>query len=88
MEIGGKEHYRFNLKKEGQYLLQEFSPPVEVTIKEGEIAITHNDCPQQICMKMGPISKPGQTIVCVPKKILIYIPTHEETTAPINTITG
>ncbi len=88
VEIAGKEHYRVNLQQPASFLLEEFTPPVEIKVKDGSIAITQNDCPHHICMKMGPISRPGQTIVCVPKKILIYIPVHEATNQSVKAITG
>lgn len=30
-------------------------------------------CPLGICSKMGPISKPGQSIICMPNKMIIRI---------------
>ncbi len=88
VEIAGKEAYHLDLQKSATYHLKEFSPPVEVKVTNGAIAITKNNCPHHICIKMGPISRPGQTIVCVPRKILIYIPVHESTNQPIKVITG
>lgn len=88
VEIAGKERYRVNLQHPASIQLDEFTPPVEIQVQNGAIAITKNDCRHHICMKMGPISRPGQTIVCVPKKILIYIPVHESTNHSVQAITG
>jgi len=30
-------------------------------------------CPRGICYEMGPISRPGQTIICLPNKLVIRI---------------
>lgn len=88
VEINGEVKYRIDLKKEGEYELDEFNPPVKLWVREGRIAVTENNCPQKICMRMGYISRPGQMIACVPKKILIYVPARYEKEKPVRAITG
>lgn len=46
---------------------------MQIEIREGKIRVLKSDCPQQICVNMGWIQHPGETIVCVPNKILIEI---------------
>ncbi len=88
VEIAGEVKYRIDLKLHRQYELDEFHPPVQVAAGGGHLAIIRNDCVQKICIKMGAISRPGQMIVCVPKKILIYIPVHHGTKKSVKAITG
>ncbi|WP_203623795.1 MULTISPECIES: NusG domain II-containing protein [unclassified Lacticaseibacillus] len=38
-----------------------------------QIQIIDANCPDQVCVKKGRISKPGQTIVCLPHKLLVEI---------------
>ncbi|MFC6170552.1 NusG domain II-containing protein [Loigolactobacillus jiayinensis] len=45
----------------------------EVEIKDNKIAIVDANCQDQVCVRRGWISKPGQTIVCLPHKLLIEI---------------
>ncbi|MFD1318192.1 NusG domain II-containing protein [Loigolactobacillus zhaoyuanensis] len=44
-----------------------------VEIKNDRIAIVDANCRDQVCVRRGWISKPGQTIVCLPHKLLIEI---------------
>lgn len=44
-----------------------------VTFKAGKVAITKANCSDQVCIRRGWISKPGQTIVCLPHKLLVEI---------------
>lgn len=88
IEIDGQVNYRIDLQKEQKYLLKEYDPPVTVRVEGNKIAVTQNDCPNKICMKMGPISRAGQMIVCVPKKLLIYIPVQSESQETVKAITG
>ncbi|MCI1820819.1 MAG: NusG domain II-containing protein [Megasphaera sp.] len=44
-----------------------------VTVRNQTIAITDADCPDQICVNEGFISKPGATTVCLPHKVMIEV---------------
>jgi len=44
-----------------------------ITIEPGRIKITDADCPDKLCVKTGWISQSGQTIVCLPHKLIIAI---------------
>jgi hypothetical protein len=46
---------------------------IRLEISAGRIHIADSDCPRQICKHAGWISRPNQTIVCVPNKILVEI---------------
>jgi hypothetical protein len=88
VQINDKVCYEINLDKDQIIKLKEFNPSVEVEVKNNAIRISRNDCEKKICLKMGFISNPGQMIICVPKKILIYIPIINEKKQPIRAITG
>lgn len=42
-------------------------------IKDGKAFILQASCPDKICVKQRPISKVGQTITCLPNKLVIKI---------------
>ena len=42
-------------------------------IKDGEVYMQEADCPNQICVHHAPISHRGETIVCLPNRIIIEI---------------
>ncbi|MCI1986526.1 MAG: NusG domain II-containing protein [Lactobacillus sp.] len=45
----------------------------EIVTTGNQIQISEADCPDQVCVRKGKIAKPGQTIVCLPHKLLIEI---------------
>ncbi|MCH3963231.1 MAG: NusG domain II-containing protein [Clostridium sp.] len=45
----------------------------KVKMQKGKISIEDADCPDKICVKTGWISEPGQSIVCLPHKLIIEI---------------
>lgn len=44
-----------------------------LVIKDGKAFIENADCPDKICVSTHSISKKGQTIVCLPHKLVIEI---------------
>ncbi len=44
-----------------------------VEIKDGQARVKEADCPNQICVKTGWLSKPGQTSFCAPNRLMITI---------------
>ncbi len=44
-----------------------------VEIKDGAAYMKEADCPDKVCVGMHRISKPGETIVCLPHKLVIAI---------------
>ncbi|MBI4855668.1 MAG: NusG domain II-containing protein [Acetobacterium woodii] len=48
-----------------------------LVISDGKAKITEADCPDHICVKTYPISNPGETIVCLPHKLVVEVITGE-----------
>lgn len=47
-----------------------------VRVVDQTIQVMDADCKDQICVRQGAISKPGETIVCLPHKLLIEIKSY------------
>lgn len=50
-----------------------------LVIKEGAADMISADCPDQICVKHTPISQAGETIICLPNKVVVTIEALNET---------
>lgn len=46
---------------------------VTVSVAGGAISVSESDCPNQDCVRSGAISRAGQSIVCLPARIVIEI---------------
>lgn len=44
-----------------------------VHIEDSQVWITDADCPDKLCENMGKVSKDGQTLVCLPNKVIVQI---------------
>lgn len=55
-----------------------------VEISDGGAVMIEADCPDKVCMHMGRISHSGQSIVCLPNRVVVSI-TGEDSSADIYT---
>ncbi len=44
-----------------------------ITLTEDGVCVTHSDCPTQDCLRTGTISRPGQSIVCLPEQVVVRL---------------
>ncbi len=49
-----------------------------LSIKDGAVTMQEADCPDKICVNHKAISKDGETIVCLPHKVVITIENPED----------
>ena len=42
-----------------------------ITVADGEVFVSHADCPDQVCVQHGPLKKNGGPISCLPNRLTI-----------------
>ena len=80
-EPGGKVQVKVDGKVIGTYaLVEEQTVPLDtkyghnqLTIQKGQATMTESDCPDHYCEDQGPVSKTGETIVCLPHKLVVEV---------------
>lgn len=84
---GGKAVVFIDGKESASYSLnEELTVPVEtenggynlLEIKDGKANIKEASCPDKICVNHHPVNKNGQTLVCLPNKVVVEIVSGEE----------
>ena len=45
----------------------------KVVINDGKVSMTEAGCPDELCVKTGKISRVGETIVCLPHRVVVEI---------------
>lgn len=74
VEIDGIETVRFSLDEDTIYRIETGDGHYNVLmISQGEAFVSEADCAGQDCVHFAPISHEGQTIICLPHKLNIYI---------------
>ena len=46
---------------------------IDIVIDENGAYVSDVTCPDKVCQKTGLISKAGQSIVCLPNRVVVYI---------------
>lgn len=49
-----------------------------LVIEDGSVSVTEADCPDKLCVKQRAISADGESIVCLPHKLVITVVGGEE----------
>ena len=79
--VEGKEYKRIPMKNisEEQYIHIDFDKGkfIDININSDGAYVSDVVCPDRICVKTGLINKVGQSIVCLPNKVQIYIEDSE-----------
>ena len=71
--VDGKEAAFLSLRENDTLRIDTEDGYNVVTVQEGEVFLTEADCRDQICVEHKKISKVGETIVCLPHKLVVEI---------------
>ncbi|MDO4291675.1 MAG: NusG domain II-containing protein [Eubacteriales bacterium] len=73
IEQDGKELMRLSLAQERTERINGVLGENIVQVADGSVSVTWADCPDQLCVRQGRISSAGQSIVCLPHRLVIYL---------------
>ena len=74
----GKELSRYSLSEDAVYVISYGEEYNLLMISNGEAFVSDADCPDGLCMKQRAVSKNGESIICLPHKLVIQIEAKEE----------
>lgn len=70
ISVAGQEYGVYPLKENQAIFLEDIG---EVVIESGRVFVRNSSCPDHLCEQMGKISTVGNSIVCLPNRLLIQI---------------
>ncbi len=71
--IDGRETARYDLSEDREEMIETEYGRNHLVISEGAAEVTEADCPDKVCMREGRIRWSGQTIVCLPHRLVISV---------------
>ena len=73
VKVDGEILHSFSLQKNCEKIVSTKYGENIVSVNDGYVTVTSADCPDKICVKHRDISKVGETIVCLPNKLVVEI---------------
>lgn len=81
----GQEVLRLPLSEDAEEVITEGEDSNTVVIRDGTASVTQANCPDKVCVHTGEIRYEGQTIVCLPHKLVVKIEGGEEQSVDVVT---
>ncbi len=78
ISIDGKVYKEISLESDTELIVSTTLGTNVVTVKENEVYVSSADCPDKICVNHAHIHSKGETIVCLPHKMVITIEGKED----------
>ena len=76
--MDGKVVQEFSLDDSIQYRIEGIGGTNTLCIDEGSVWLKEADCPDRICVQTGKIRYAGQSIICLPHKVVVEIKEAED----------
>lgn len=70
--------YQYSLEEEQTITVSSPEGYNLLLIGESEVRVTDADCPDQLCTRQSAISRKGESIICLPHKLVIQIDSGKE----------
>ncbi|MBR4071981.1 MAG: NusG domain II-containing protein [Clostridia bacterium] len=77
VNVDGKETARYPISEDKEVRLESENGYNILIIKDGKADVTDASCPDGLCVDFHPISKDGETIVCLPNKTVVSVEAGE-----------
>lgn len=74
VSVDGVPVAEYSLSEDATYEISGFEGGYNtLVIEDGVAYLNEADCPDKLCVKQGKIKKVGETIVCLPHKVVIEV---------------
>ena len=83
VSVDGVETARYPLSADGTYPLN--GGTNTLVIENGTARVTEADCPDRLCVRQGAVRYTGQSIVCLPNRLVVTIEGAEK--SPVDAVT-
>lgn len=69
----GREYGVYSLDEDQEIVISQDEHTNIVVIHDGKVRMASSDCRNQVCVDTGTVSRTGETIVCLPNRVVVEI---------------
>ena len=73
VQIDGKTVMELPLNEDAQIVLGEGEHTNTLVVRDGKAQVVEASCPDQICVRQGAVQYAGESIVCLPHRLVITV---------------
>lgn len=75
--VDGKEAGTYPLSRDDTIRIEGVGGSNTLVIRDGQAAMEEADCPDRICVEHAPVDSVGETIVCLPHRVVVEVLSEE-----------
>lgn len=69
----GEVIHTMSLEKDDTYVFKTEAGTNTIVVRDGEAYVIDADCPDKICEEYKPVSRVGESIICLPHKLVVQV---------------
>lgn len=73
IEVAGEPKREVALSADGTFSVRGPIGETVLEVSQGGIRVLSSPCPRKTCVRTGPVSRPGEMIVCVPNEVVVVV---------------
>lgn len=79
VSVNGETVSTYSLAENAEYIINGYNGGWNIlVIKDGEASISDADCPDGLCIKQKAISASGETLCCLPNRVIVEVVSDKE----------
>ncbi len=79
VSVDGTVKSTYSLSEEGEYIINGYNGGVNtLVIRDGKAFVIDSSCPDHLCEYMGTIDSVGQSIICLPNRVVVEVVGSDE----------
>ena len=82
-----QDRLRISLSQDGKYVVRGVLGNTVLKVEDGQIKVLNSPCKMKLCERRGWMSRPGESIVCLPNHIAVFVEDTLCQAAEVDTIT-
>ncbi len=71
--VGNRQTATLSLATASDFAIQGALGEMTLRVANRRIRILRSSCPHQVCVRQGEVYRPGQMLVCVPNRVVVFV---------------